>query len=282
MTLLGKSFSAIILILSAVFMVLALAVNASHRNWRDVVLTGVNGQPGYKAQIESMSRQADSLRDAAVRTRSALDREQASRRTALAALQTQLDQLRTDLQASESRTQQLKSQNNELTQTDRSRAQELSRQTAENIKLRTQIRTEQQDRDKLFTQTLELTDEMNTLRGFKLQLQERNKQLMAKVTRFEEVVAAKGINVADPLDGSPPDRNGNILQIDRPGQMVLVSIGSDEGLRVGHFLEVTRGKRYIGKLKVLTIEPNRAVGEILPDYSEGILKEGDRVDTTLD
>ncbi len=43
MTLLGKSFSVVILVLSAVFMVLALAVNASHRNWRDVVLTGSAG-----------------------------------------------------------------------------------------------------------------------------------------------------------------------------------------------------------------------------------------------
>lgn len=282
MTLLGKSFSAIILILSAVFMVLALAVNASHRNWRDVVLTGVNGQPGYKAQIESMSRQTDSLRDAAVRARAALDREQAARRTALAALQTQLDQLKTDLQASEARNQQLKSQNNGLTQLDLARAQELERLTAENILLRSNIRTEQQDRDKLFTQTLELTDEMNTLRGFKLQLEERNKALMAQVTRFEEVVAAKGINVADPLDGAPPERNGKILQIDRPNHMVLVSIGSDEGLRQGHFLEVTRGDRYVSKLKVLTTEPNRAVAEIMVDYSEGILQKGDRVDTTLD
>jgi multidrug efflux pump subunit AcrA (membrane-fusion protein) len=282
MTLLGKSFSAAILILSVIFMGLALAVNASHRNWRDVVVTGVNGQPGYKAQIESMKRQTESLRDAEVRTRAALDREQTARRTALASLQTQLDQLKSDLQASEARAVAMKSQNNILTQTDRSRAEELERLTAENIALRASIRTEQQDRDKLFTQTLELTDEMNTLRGYKLQLEERNKQLMAQVTRFEEVVASKGINIHDPLDGAPPERNGKILQVDAPGQMVLVSIGSDEGLRPGHFMEVTRGDRYISKLKVIKTEPDRAVAEILADYSEGILQKGDRVDTTLD
>ena len=63
MTLLGKSFSVVILILSAIFMVLALAVNASHRNWRDVVLTGINGQPGLKSQIESITRENTQLRD---------------------------------------------------------------------------------------------------------------------------------------------------------------------------------------------------------------------------
>lgn len=282
MTLLGKSFTAVILILSAVFMVLALAVNASHRNWRDVVLTGVNGQPGLKAQIESTTRTNEQLRDAQQRTLASLDREQAARRTALAALQTQLDQLRSDLQNSESEVERLGAQVTVLSQTDLSRAQELERLTAENARLRTSVRKEQQDRDLLFTQTLELTDQMNKLRGFKQQLEERNRQLMAQATRFEEVIAAKGIDINEPLDGAPPERNGNILLVDRPSDLVLISIGSDEGLRAGHFLEVTRKGRYVGKLKVRKTEPDRAVAEILRDYSEGILEEGDRVDTTLD
>ena len=282
MTLLGKSFSVVILILSAVFMVMALAVNASHRNWRDVVLTGVNGQPGLKAQIEATRRTNEQLRDSQSRTLAALDREQAARRTALAALQTQLDQLKSDLQQSESSVQQMTAQLTVLSQTDLSRAQELERLTSENANLRTQIRTEQQDRDTLFTQTLELTDQMNKLRGFKQQLEDRNQQLMAQATRFKEVLTSKGIDVNEPLDGAPPDRNGNILQIDRPSQLVLVSIGYDEGLRKGHFLEVTRGGRFMGRLKVRNTEPDRAVAEILEDYSEGILQEGDRVDTTIE
>ncbi|MDG2222092.1 MAG: hypothetical protein P8L85_11970 [Rubripirellula sp.] len=282
MTLLGKSFTAVILILSTVFMALALAVNATHRNWRDVAVSGVNGQPGLKKQIEDVSRVNEQLREARQRTLADLDREQAARQTALAALQTQLDQLEGNLQSSEQSVQQLTAQLTVLSQTDLSRAQELERLTTENARLRTQVRTEQQDRDALFAQALQLTDEMNRLRGFKQQLEQRNKQLMTQVTRFEEVVTAKGIDVNEPLDGAPPERNGNILQIDRPTSLVLVSIGYDEGLRKGHFLEVTRAGRYVGKLKVRDIQPDRAVAEIMKDYSEGILKEGDRVDTTLD
>ncbi len=126
MTLLGKSFSALILILSTVFMVLALAVNASHRNWRDVVLTGINGQPGLKDQIETITRTNDQLRDSEQRTRAALDREQAARRTALAALQTQLDQLKTDLQSSEAAVQQLRAANQVLIANDLSVTEELT------------------------------------------------------------------------------------------------------------------------------------------------------------
>jgi len=282
MTLLGKCFTALILVLSVAFAALALVTTASHKNWRDVVLTGQNGQEGLKAQIEKISRQNTQLEGERQRTEVALAREQASRKTALAALQTQLDVLQDTLEMSEAQVTQLTSENIELAQANETKSQALERLNNDNEKLRTDVREEQQARDQLFSETLRLTDNMNVLRGFKQRLEERNKQLMAQATRFEEVVAARGIDINEPLDGAPPERNGNILQIDRPSHLVLISNGSDEGLRIGHFLEVTRKGRYVGKLKVRNTEPDRSVAEILKDYSDGILQEGDRVDTTLD
>ncbi|HBV62991.1 MAG TPA: hypothetical protein DEF45_08225 [Rhodopirellula sp.] len=282
MTLLGKCLTALILILSVMFAALALVATASHKNWRDVVLTGVNGQPGLKDQIEAIDRDNQQLRDQRDRTKNALAREQISRKTALAALQTQLERLQEELSRSGAEVEGLRTRNGELAASVDNQTKQLETLTAENARLRTSIREEQVARDTLFTTTLELTDQMNVLRGFKQRLEQRNKQLMAQATRFEEVIAARGIDINEPLDGAPPERNGNILQIDRPSHLVLISIGSDEGLRAGHFLEVTRAGRYVGKLKVRNTEPDRSVAEILKDYSEGILQEGDRVDTTLD
>ena len=282
MTLLGKCLTALILILSVMFAALALVANASHKNWRDVVLTGVNGEVGLKDQIEAIDRDNQQLRDQRDRTKLALAREQVARRTALAALQSQLDRLSDELGRSGADVEGLRTQVTVLTQTDLDKTKQLETLTGENARLRTSVREEQAARDTLFTTTLELTDQMNVLRGFKQRLEQRNKQLMAQATRFEEVISARGIDINEPLDGAPPERNGNILQIDRPSHLELVSIGSDEGLRPGHFLEVTRAGRYVGKLKVRDTEPDRSVAEILKDYSEGILQEGDRVDTTLD
>ncbi|NNE00023.1 MAG: hypothetical protein HKN47_22110 [Pirellulaceae bacterium] len=278
MTLLGKSFSVIILLLSLVFMVLALAVNASHRNWRDVVL----GPDGFKSRIETITRENEQLNDAKQRTQAALDREQAARRTALAALQTQQDQLENELENSLNTVQQLEAKNTELSQLDRSRAEELQKLTEETKRLRSQIREEQADRDKLFAETLVLTDQMNELRGVRQELEIRNTALKEQITRYKEVVDSKGIDITEPLHGAPPQRNGNILVVNRPKLLVEVSIGHDDGLRDGHLLEVTRGGRYVGKLRVTHTEPNRSVAQIMRDYSEGIMQEGDRVDTTLD
>lgn len=282
MTLLGKSFSVVIALLSLAFMLLALAVNASHRNWRDVVLGDGQGNPGLKKQIEDIAAVNEQLQDSEQRALAALDRERAARRTALAALQTQLDDLTSKLQSSEKEASDLQARVNILSQTELSRTKLQEELTADNSQLREQIRAEQTARDEIFTQVLALTNQMNTLRGFKNQLEERNEQLAAQVSRYEEVVSAKGINIDDPIDGAPPERNGRVLEIDRPTQLVLVSIGYDEGLRPGHLLDVTRGGRYVGRLKVRKTETDRAVAEIMTDYSEGILQEGDRVDTTLD
>ena len=278
MTLLGKSFSFAIFILSIVFMALALAVNASHRNWRDVVL----GDEGYKSKIETFTKQNEQLVDQKERIQANLVREQAARQTALSALQTQQKQLSDQLTDALASNQQLEAKNTELSQLDLSRAQQLESLTAANKVLREQIRTEQTDRDKLFTQTLELTDDMNELRGVRQELEVRNAALLKQLTRYKEVVDAKGVDISEPLHGAPPKRNGNILVIDRPRLLVEVSIGHDDGIRSGHLLEVTRSGRYVGKLKVVSVEPNRAVAEIQRDYSEGILKEGDRVDTTIE
>ena len=278
MTLLGKSFCVVIMILSLVFMVLSLAVNASHRNWRDIVL----GPDGYKSRIETVSRENEQLRAEKQTTQVALDREQAARRTALAALQTQKSQIQDQLQNSLDTVQKLEAENTVLSQLDRSRAEELQKLTEETKRLRQQIRDEQADRDKIFTETLKLTDQMNELRGIRQELEVRNQALKNQITRYKEVVDSKGIDINEPLHGAPPKRNGNILVVNRPKLLVELSIGYDDGLRPGHYLEVTRSGRYISKVRVRNTEPNRSVAEIIRDYSEGIIQEGDRVDTTLE
>ena len=64
--------------------------------------------------------------------------------------------------------------------------------------------------------------------------------------------------------------------------MAEISIGFDEGLRDGHLLDVTRDGRYITRVRVRKTEPDRAVAEILADFNEGIIQEGDRVDTAIE
>jgi hypothetical protein len=279
MTFLGKIFSTILLLLSAAFMVLALVANASHRNWRDAVL---DPSVGLKRKVEEGQQVTRQLADSRMRAEAALAREQASRRTALAALQSQVDNLRQQLQAREQAVQSLQAMNNELVQTDKSRAEQLASLTEANKNLESKIIAERTDRDQLFAKSLELTDLYNQALGVLDTLSKVNSGLLADVSRYKEVLDARGINANDPLDGSPPDRNGVVLAVNRPNKLIEISIGFDEGLRDGHTLRVTRGGRYLGKVKVRKTEPDKSVAEILDAYLEGPIQAGDRVDTTLE
>ncbi len=278
MNLLGKSLTFAVFVLSVVFMIVAIAVNASHRNWREVVL----GPDGLKQQIETIEATNKQLRDAAQRSQAALDREQAARRTSLAALQTQLSEAREQLTQSAADVEELRAANTELAQLDRARAAELEAKSAEVASLRSELRKEQQDRDALFARALELTDQVSQATGLLQNQKQRNEQLLTQLTRLEEVTEAMGINVDDPLDGAPPDRNGNVLVVNRQRKQVEVSIGSDDGLRDGHLLDVTRDGSFVTRLKVRYTEPDRAVAEILTDYNNRTIQEGDRVDTTFE
>ena len=59
--------------------------------------------------------------------------------------------------------------------------------------------------------------------------------------------------------------------------LLMISIGSDDGLTEHNKLNVRRGDSYLGKIEVVTLEPNRAVCKVLPEYRQGVIMEGDDV-----
>jgi predicted nuclease with TOPRIM domain len=277
MTLLGKIFTGLVFALSLMFLALAVAVNATHVNWRDEVLKPTTG---LKSLVDQSNRAKKELQEQLEKTKVELSQEQAARRTTLAALQTQLDQYLAQLQQSVAEVQRLESQYTELTQTVKNKTERLSATTQQNEQLKEQLNKARADFDAQFAKATQLTDQLNTIRGTLQGLEERNQQLAGQVSKFKEVTDAYGINVDDPVDRSPPEVNGEVLAVDS-NRLVEISLGFDDGLREGHVLEVSRGGQYLGRVLVRKTEPNRAAAEILREYRQGMIKKGDRVDTVI-
>ncbi|MEZ6049715.1 MAG: hypothetical protein R3C11_29860, partial [Planctomycetaceae bacterium] len=70
--------------------------------------------------------------------------------------------------------------------------------------------------------------------------------------------------------------------------LVEVSIGSDDGLAVGHSMFVYRPQaadgtpaQYLGKLEVTKVTPDKAVGRLILSTKNGIIARGDNVKTKL-
>ncbi len=272
MTLVGKIFTVLVLIMSISFMMLAVTVFATHRNWQAMV----TDPGGLKSQIEALSKTNGELRDEIVRAKDQIALEQAARRFALAAGQARLEQLD---EALELRTQEytdLLAAHGTIVETLDRNQNILESLTKENEGLRTEIRTAQQARDDYFNQVVMLTDSVNRMEGNSRTLQEQHDMLLVQNGKMAKVMRKFEISVDTPVDGITPRVDGYVIAVNDTN-LIEISIGSDDGLRKNHFMEVYRKNNYVGRVEIVMVKPDRAVAKIIPEFRRAIIRKGDRV-----
>ncbi len=276
MTLVGKIFTVLVLIMSIAFMMLAVTVFATHRNWRDMVVE----PDGLKAQIEELSKTNSELRTEISRAKDQIALEQAARRFALAAGQARQEQLDDALQRREQEYTDLQAAHGTLVESHARNVTILNSLRDENEGLRTEIRTAQQERDDFFNQVVQLTDDLNRGEGNLRTLQEQHDMLLVQNGKMAKVMRRYEISVDTPIDGRPPRVDGLVTAVN-DNDLVEISIGSDDGLRKNHLMEVYRKNTYVGRVEIVMVKPDRAVAKIIPEFRRGIIKKGDRVATKL-
>jgi len=115
-----------------------------------------------------------------------------------------------------------------------------------------------------------------------------NSDLRDRVSRLGQALRQAGLS-DDPKQyqakGSPPTVQGEVARVDRQNSRVELTIGSDDGLVPGHELFLFRTKpqpQYLGKVKILSVDPDQAVGQVIGTTYHGIkIQEGDHVSTSL-
>lgn len=272
MTLLGKVFTLSTLVLSVVFFIMAMLLNATHIDNRKKA-------EQFQAAAQAAELKNSQLTKVLEDTKTEFAIEQAARRFALASLQTQLSQSQAELEMQEATLADLRSQHTTLVQTEQATTQELSAKTQDNETLRKNIVDARQDRDQLLQRLAAATDNMNRLQGDFKSLQTREKQLASDYTAARENLSILGIEPGTNLD-APPLVNGKVTAVATNG-LVELNLGRDDGLREGYTLEVHRDGQYLGRVKVRTVRDNKSVAEILTSYQKGYIRSGDRVDSKL-
>ncbi len=276
MTLLGRIFTGLIFILSILFFAFAIAVNASHVNYRELVK---NPTTGYEARVKAAETKNRQLTTLLEDTKSDLAIEQAARRSALGALQTQIDQREAELASQEAELTKLLAAHTNLVATEQQTQQDLSARTQDNELLRKQNVEAFEDRNQLFARMTKAIDDYNRLQGMYQALDERRQQLASDYTSAKEKLDILGIKPNAVYPGAPA-ANGKVVAVSTNG-LVEVSLGKDAGIYEGVTLEVHRSGQYLGRLKVTRVAPDRSVAEILTGFQTGYIREGDRVDTKL-
>ena len=107
----------------------------------------------------------------------------------------------------------------------------------------------------------------------------RQYRLLNQVSQQEAVLRANDLNASDDISGVPPKREGTVRQVDGLNKYVVVSVGSDDGLRRGHTMDVHRGSKYVGRVQLTKTHPDRSIGVVLDDYRKDAIRSGDSVRT---
>jgi hypothetical protein len=276
---LGKVFVVLILIMSLVFMGLAMAVYATHKNWREII----EGTNGLAAQLQQAQTTNNQLTEQHNRKVEELDAE-------IQAAEQRARQLEAERVALIARNAEMQAERDQLVQERREATAAVAATQANNDKLaadaatlRQQIRDEQQARDAAFNATLAATEELHQLRNDFEAARERQQQLTRQNAGMEHIMRAEGLDPAADPSGVVPTVDGIVSQIRRVagGQLAEVTIGADDGLKEGNKLHVYRGSRYLGRLEVVETSPDKSVGRVERAYQQGAIQEGDRVATRL-
>jgi len=270
MNLIGKIFTLLIFFMSICFLVIAVMVGASHRNWK--VQATIN-----KAEAEKFRIAADSAKTKAGEMDKKLAAERAARAMQLAQLESQLkiaidqynqkeSQLKAELVISQERLRRMEQAEARLAQQD----QEVSELKTANAKLAADIADKFSLVRSLTNQRYELQNQLDALQGL-------NKDLSADIAVRAKVMNHIGADKNMLTRDIVPKLDGIVTKTDDEAQLVAIGLGTDDGLRVGHHMDVYRGDKYIGKVTVTKTDYNVSVARIIKDFMQDIVREGDHV-----
>jgi len=77
----------------------------------------------------------------------------------------------------------------------------------------------------------------------------------------------------------PPGTRGNVIAVDPKYDFVVLDVGGNQGIAENAKLLVNREGKLVGKVKITSVEPNRSIANVLPEWKqEGAeIMEGDQV-----
>jgi hypothetical protein len=288
MTVVGKIFTVLIFFFSVAFMMLAAMLLATHTNWKDrVELTRENAlkagkPPGMVVQLNEKNDEIKRLQGERESLQSKLEAEKVAKRLALSKSEAHRIQLEAELAKAKEELIALQKANGEASTAMKSTQENLTSLGAELDKLRKEIAESQADRDTVFNQYVAKTDEINQLMLRAKGLNDANERLVSQVARMKQLFSAIGVDENMPIDGAAPRVEGIVTGVRKNSpQEVLVglSIGADDGLRVGHQLNVYRGAEFVGRVEVTRTMPSRSVAISLPEYYKRPFEKSDSART---
>jgi chromosome segregation ATPase len=268
----GKIFVFAVFIMSLVFMTFAIAIFASHTNWQ------AEAQSLQQSLDVEKTKRADLLEtinelQAKVAT-SELERDQvvAKLQYALAEQSGELETLNREKDERETELQQAVA---EMT----TARTELEQATKSIDELRAKIRTQQVTVDEQIEKAVDISAKLHEKESMLAIVEERKTQLEKQLANARVLLKQGGLAIDSLPRDQVPTIDGVVMAV--ADGAVEVSLGGDDGLQLGHVIELYRDERYLGRAVVKAVKPDRAVAVLDKDFVRGAVQRGDRFTTRL-
>ena len=281
MTFVGKILVIVIMAFSLLFLALSTVVFTTSKNW--MVAT--------KKEHEEVDKLKKKLQDAqAVSEAAKKGLEDA--KVAYAADKSRLESRLTTLEETNKRDlDQLTAARNQQVaadQTAKSTLDEVEDKRQQTELLRTQLLAVEKQANEFKLHQAELNDHIRDLERTLDTATKHNSDLRERVAKFSTLLRTNGLSDdISQIKGleSPPPVVGEVKRIDPTNRLLELTIGADDGLVVGHVLYIYRVKprpEYIGKVTIVTTDPDQAVAKVIGNTFQGKkIKEGDIVSSTI-
>jgi len=284
MNTIGKIFVFGVFVMSLMLMTFAGAIYMSHVNWKDEVERKredcLPGQPpGYAYRIQEAEKERAALTATITELQQKVAESEQSRDQSIAKLQSALVQKSAELDKLVANKENLQRQTDEAVAEMKRLREDLATADEEVAKLAGQVRQQQVKVDAQVEESAKISAALSQVQSQLVMAEERKAQLERQMVNARQLLEQNGL----PVGGLPRDQvpkiEGNVLAV--AAGSIQVSLGSDDGLQVGHTLEVYREGEYIGRAVVRAVKPDQAVAEIMKEYARGIVQRGDKVTTRL-
>ena len=284
MNIIGKIFVFAVFVMSLVFMSFAIALFSTHTNWREEITRPADqvqaGKPlGYKLQLDEAKKERETLTAEIAKLTAEVAASEAARDQIVAKIQTALGEKDKELQALR-KAKDTREDEREKAQTELAMTRtELEKATKTVEGLRDDIRGMQAKVDEQVTRTAKLAGELHEKESFLEIATERKAQLEKQVANARLLLKQHGLAIESMPRDHVPTAGGVVTAV--ADDSIEVTLGGDDGVQMGHFLEVYRNDEYLGRVQVISVKPDRSVGRVIREFKRGDIPPGDRVATRL-
>lgn len=277
MTFVGKILVIVIMFFSLLFLGFTTVAFTTAKNW----MVATKAEQAKVDDLNKKLKDAQAASDAAKKgledAKGQFDQEKKNLDTRLSTLQDENTRNLAQITA-------VRGQLGMAEQTASSTLAEVTAKRAQTEQLRTMISAVEKQANEFKLHQAELNDRIRELERMLETAVKNNSDLRERVAKFSTLLQRNGLSTdISQIKGleSPPPVTGEVKRIDATNRNMELTIGSDDGLVVGHELylyRVSPRPEYLGKVAVVAVDPDQSVAKVIgKTYLGKKIKEGDIV-----